>query len=88
MITFCRPNAASFTHRTLRLSGDLVSIACVQARVGIAPSVRAESVVLEWISINTRACAVRLWDSVHVNTSRLERSCLFLVYVYTPTDFR
>lgn len=51
--------------------GAPVSCARVEAGVGIALSMGAERVPLDWIPINSCLCAVRLDGSAHINISQL-----------------
>ena len=76
------------TQRTfsVRISGDDVAAAVGQAGVVIALSQKAESVLLDWIPVNSHLCAARLNSSVRVNKNKSTRRTLLVISVNAPTD--
>lgn len=58
-----------------------------QADVGNALIMREEGALLDRTPVNSRLCAVQLDGSVLVDSNRLQHGCLFVVSVYTTTEF-
>ena len=73
---------------TLRVSGDPAATAreLYGIGVGVALIPRAERALLDWTSVNSRLCAVRLADSIKVNANRHGKPCSFVVLAYALTD--
>lgn len=84
--TSLRSPDTPFPRFILPLSGGSVLNARGQAGFGIALSIRAERVLLDWVPINSRLCRVRLGGFVRVNSSRLNCRCLFVLFVCASTD--
>ncbi|KER26741.1 hypothetical protein T265_06102 [Opisthorchis viverrini] len=61
--SLCTPIKRQYTRFRLRNSGDAEATAPGYAEVGIVLSERAEASFLDWISVDTRLCPVRLAKS-------------------------
>ena len=58
--------------------GDNAAATVDRAGVGIALSYKAESVLLDWIPVNSRLCATRLNSSLKVNKNKSTRRTLLV----------
>lgn len=56
------------------------------AVVGIALSPWAELALLDWITVDSRLCAVQLNRTVRTRKDRDTRRCLFVISAYSPTN--
>ena len=81
MIHLRSPHSPAGSEFTLRVSGDSASSSRSYAGVEIA-----EKMLLEWIPINSRLCAVHLDSSIRVNKQRNAKRHLFVVSGYALTD--
>lgn len=78
-------DTTSFSRFTLHFSDDPVSSGHGQAGVGMALSMRAGRAHLTGFHAKI-VCAVRMDDSVLVNSRRLKRR-LVVAFVYAPSDY-
>lgn len=73
---------------TLRVSGDPTESIFGQAGIGISLSIRSEHALSEWIPVKGCLCAVRTDDSVPTSHSLEYRRCLFIIFIYAPTEYK
>ncbi|KAA3675920.1 uncharacterized protein DEA37_0013235 [Paragonimus westermani] len=78
--------SALSTRYWLYISGDSPVAITGQAGVGVVLSTTAAAALIDWISVNSRHCAVRLAGSVRVSPRRKTVRNLFVVSAYAPTD--
>lgn len=82
-------HSLSFTSKSLfliRLSKNLVASLSSFAGIGVALSAKAETFLVDWVTINSRLCVFRLEISTNVRTSWCEKRYL-LISNYSSTDF-
>lgn len=82
VITLRSPDAFLVTHFSHRVSGNLVWSPHDQPWVRVAPCIRTERALLNWIPVSSLLDEVRLNDPVHVKTSWLKSRRLFVASVY------
>lgn len=68
-------------------SGDKVSQALGKWDAEVCLPGKAEEGVLDWISVDSRLCAVTLWWSVGVRKDSYIKRTLFFIPAYTPIDY-
>ncbi|CAH8531792.1 unnamed protein product [Schistosoma curassoni] len=72
------PSVASKSLFHVRLSGDPMAFSFSFAEVGVTLTTRAESTLIDWISINSGLCAVRLESYVKVRKNLWGKRYIFV----------
>ncbi|CAH8543008.1 unnamed protein product [Dicrocoelium dendriticum] len=86
VLTLRSPSGDTSSIFSLRLYGDDAVLSTGQAGVGIALSPRTIAVLVDWIPIISRMCAVRLTGSFKASKSRGTNRCLFIIVAYAPAN--
>lgn len=68
------------------MSDNLVWSARDHADFWIALSTKTVHVLLKWLTIKRRLCAVWLDSSMSINNNRMESKCLFVLFTYGLVD--